>query len=236
MTQDVDNAAREPVVRAKGDLATRLEAMSNDNGLKLPITPGPIFVLLALATGEPDFDVLPEDHACKAAARKLLAACPGGYVITDRADRSIPPRTFGSSYPDNSENRFAYVHVSEQGMVEMVSGELVHEGRGEVVGLGLIEKWIRERDADAMQEAFEALEVDGPIVVTAALLRTRDVKVVSDLTVRPSVGVLHAPYVTVEPRCFSSRLELHAENLNQLVSDLWAEVGRQVRSTQSNGD
>ncbi|HKR38417.1 MAG TPA: hypothetical protein VJU59_01860 [Paraburkholderia sp.] len=231
MTQAFGKAAREPVMRAERELAMRLEAMSKDGGLQLPITPGPLFVLLALATGEADFVVLPDSRACEAAAQELRRARPGGYVISERTGRTFPPRTFGSDYPDNSVPRYAYVHVSEQGMMEIVSGELADKAHGLVVGLGLIEQSIRERDAEAMRAAFEALEVDGPIVVTAALLRTRDAKVSSPGAVSDCVGVLHVPYVTIEPRCFSARVELHAEHLNQLVSDLWTEVGRQVSST-----
>lgn len=233
MTQAFDKAAREPVMRAEHELAMRLEAMSQDGDLQLPITPGPFFVLLALATGEADFVVLPEERACEAAAQELRRAHPGGYVISERARQTFPPRTFGSDYPDNSVSRYAYVHVSEQGMVEIVSGELADIAHGVIPGLGLIEQSIREHDANAMRKAFDALEVDGPIVVTAALLRTRDAKVSLRGAVSDCVGVLHVPYVTIKPRCFSACVELQAENLNQLVSDLWTEAGRQVSSTQS---
>lgn len=228
-TQTFDQHPLDPVQRAERDLTARLKDLHEGDGLQRPITPGPVFVLLAQAIGGLDFDVTPEVGACEAAAKKLREARPGGYYIEDRARRSTP-RTFGSLYPEPNveDDRFAYVHVSVDGMVELVSGEIADASSGLLIGLGLIEKWIQVRDAEAMQAAFEALEADGPIVVAVALLRTQGVEVRSDRTVPAGGGVLQVPYVTIKPRCFDDRSKLDAGGLNTMVGALWTAIVRQA--------
>lgn len=216
--------------KAARELAMRLDAMI-DGGLQMPVKAGPVFVLLALATGHAD-SVRPESVACDAAAQALRRAEPGGYVIAGRTGRTTPPRTFGSDFPDQSVPRYAYVHVAERGMIEIVSGEIIDSAHG-LVGLGAIQKSIREHDAEAMRAAFDALGVDGPIMVAIALLRTRDAKVTFDGATPHRVGVLHVPYVKIEPFGFAARIELEAEKLNRSVSDLWTAVTLQVSAVQN---
>jgi hypothetical protein len=216
--------------KAARELATRLDAMI-DGPLQMPVTVGPVFVLLALATDHADL-VRPESGACDAAAQALRRAEPGGYVISARTRRTAPPRTFGSEFPDRSVPRYAYVHVAERGMIEIVSGEIIDNAHG-LVGFGAIEKSIREHDAEALRAAFVALGVDGPIMVAIALLRTRNTKVSFHGATSHRVGVLHVPYVKIEPFGFAARLELKAEKLNQSISDLWTAVTRQVSAVQN---
>ena len=201
-------------------LVTRLDEMK-DGTLQMPVTFGPVFVLLALATGH-DASVRPVYGACDAAAQALCVAQPGGYVITKQSRRSLPPRTFGSDFPDGAAPRYAYVHVAEHGMVEIVAGGIADNAYG-LVGLGAITKSIREHDAEALRAAFDALGVDGPLMVAVALLRTRGTPVVGGGTPEDA-GVLGASYVTIDPHRFASRLALDAENLNRLVNDLWTKV------------
>jgi hypothetical protein len=203
----------------------------------MPIKPGPAFVLLALPIGEPDYDLVPEDGACEKAARELLSARPGGYDLIDRKSESLPPNTFSSFYPNPnvSINRFAYVHVSDDGMLEMVSGAVAESNSGALVGLGLVKKWIRERDAKAMQTAFEVLEAGGPIVVTVALLRTHGVEVKLMDAVPAVDRVMPVPYVTIQPLCFNDRSAFHADNLASLVDTLWKEIIQQASSAESRG-
>lgn len=237
MTQAFDQAPLDPVRRAERDLAARLDELRGD-GLKLPITPGPVFVLLALATGDADFDVTPDVSIREVAAQKLLSASPGGYYIDKRAPRRSAPCTFGSidPNPNVTGNRFAYVHISGEGMVEMASGEVADASSRALVGLGSIERSIHERDAMAMQAAFEALQDTGPIVVTVALLRTLGVEVRWDSIVPGGRGVLRVPFVKVESHCFPDRSELHARNLNQRVNALWDAAVQQARSqAQASG-
>ncbi|HEX7912497.1 MAG TPA: hypothetical protein VF534_31020 [Paraburkholderia sp.] len=100
----------------------RLDEMK-DGSLRMPVTSGPVFVLLALPLGYEE-SVQPVYGDCDAAAEALCLAQPGGYVIAKRGLRDQPPRTFGSDYPDGMEARFTYVHVSEHGMVDIVAGEI----------------------------------------------------------------------------------------------------------------
>ncbi|HDR8994459.1 TPA: hypothetical protein QDB01_000336 [Burkholderia vietnamiensis] len=232
--QTFDEQPLDPVMRAERDIEARLSELHEGAGLQRPITPGPVFVLLARAVGEPDFDVTPEVGACEAAAKKLCAARPGGYYIDERVRQSTP-RTFGSLYPNPTitEDRFAYVHVSGEGMLELVSGEIADTSTGLVVGLVLIKKWIKDRDAKAMRAAFEALETDGPIVVAVALLRTQGVEVRSRGTVPAGGGVLQVPYVTIKPRCFADRSQVNAKGLNPMVDDLWTAIVQQASSTRA---
>ncbi|WP_157259274.1 hypothetical protein [Burkholderia ubonensis] len=237
MTETLDQTPIHPVKRAELDLTARLAELSEGDGLKMPIKPGPAFVLLAIPIGEPDYDLVPEDGACEKAARELISARPGGYDLIERTSESIPPNTFGSfdPNPNDSINRFAYVHVSDDGMMEMVSGAVAESNSGALVGLGLVEKWIRERDAKAMQTAFEVLEAGGPIMVTVALLRTHDVEVKSMDAVPAVDGVMPVPYVTIQPRCFNDRSALHADNLAPLVDALWKKIIQQASSAESHG-
>lgn len=206
--------------KAVRKLVTRLEEM-RDGTLQVPVTSGPVFVLLALATGHDD-SVRPVSGACDAAAQALCAAQPGGYVITKQSRRSLPARTFGSDFPDGAEPRYAYVHVAEHGMVEIVAAGIA-DNAYRLVGLGAITKSTREHDAEALRAAFEALGVEGPIMVAVALLRTPGAPVMSWAT-RDDAGVLSASYVTINPHRFAARSALDAENLNQLINDLWTKV------------
>ena len=152
-----------------------------------------------------------------ASPRKLDRA-----VITKRSTRSLQSRTFGSDLPDGTGPRYAYVHVAEHGMLEIVSGAIADSALG-LVGLGAITTSIREHDAEALRAAFDGLGVEGPIIVVVALLRTRGTSMVRGAT-PDDAGMFAASHVTIKPRRFTSRLEVDAENLNQLVNDLWTKV------------
>lgn len=235
MLKASDHRLLDPVRRAEHALRERLEEL-NDDGLKLPIKPGPFFVLLAQPTGIPDFDVTYDAKDCEAAARKLLRARPNGYDMSERKLRAMPPNTFGSFDPNPTTtwDRFAYVHVTGDGMVELASGEVADVGSRAIVGLGGLAEGIRTHDAQALQEAFKELGVKGRVVVTVALIRTQGVKVMWNKPI-PSEGVLGASYVTIKPYCFASPSDLSAENLIGLVHDLWTSITRQALPESKNG-
>lgn len=218
-------------MRAERRLAERIDELSKGDGLKLPITPGPVFVLLALAKGGEDFDISLDVGIGEVAAQKLRSARPGGYDISSRAAQSSKPRTFGSidPNPNITLDRFAYVHISDEGMLEVASGAVADMSTRVLVGLGAINQSIQECDAKAMQAAFEALKEDGPIVVSVGLLRTQGVEVRWD-DISNARGVLHEPFVTIKSWCFADRAELHATNLNQRVNALWDVVVQKARS------
>ncbi|WP_109479873.1 hypothetical protein [Paraburkholderia sp. C35] len=235
MPEAFDHRPLDPLRRAEHALRRRLEEL-DDGGLRLPVTPGPFFVLLAQPIGIPDFDVTYGTQECDAAARKLLRARPGGYDISDRKLRFMPPHTFGSVEPNPTTrpDRFAYVHVTEDGLVELASGEVADMGSREIVGLGGIEDEIRKHDAQAIQEAFEELGVEGRVMVTVALLRTGGAKV-RWIEPVPSEGVLGDSHVTIQPRCFATPSDLSDANLIGLVQKLWTTITRQALPVAKNG-
>ncbi|BBA45221.1 MULTISPECIES: hypothetical protein [Burkholderia] len=205
-------------------ISARLDAM-HAGPLQVSVTDGPIFVLLAMASVHAGM-LRPLASDCDDAAKALQRARPNGYVLAESTKVSgftPPPRTFVSDYPDGSAARYAYVHVSERGLVEIVAGELA-DSRRQLVGLGGIEQSIRKYDALALRTAFDALGVRGRIVVTAALLGTQSIRVRSRETVPELDGILDIPCVRIVPRAFASPAQLEVQNLNLMVGDLWAKV------------
>ncbi|MDK1000895.1 hypothetical protein ACO2TQ_40220 [Burkholderia sp. OKR4-1] len=215
--------------KAASLLSARLDAMISGQ-LKVPVTDGPFFVLLAMASCHADM-VRPVLDDCDSAATVLQRAEPNGYVLTKcakRNGRTLPPRTYVSDFPDGPVRSFAYVDVSERGIVEYVAGAVADKTR-RLVGLGGIEHSIEKNDAQVLRDAFNALGVGSHIVVMAALLGTQGAFVTWRGPASEKTGELNAPYVKIPPLPFAAPAALKATDLNWLVRDLWDKVTEQAR-------
>ncbi len=219
----VSSSDNEEVTR---QLSARLDAMLSGQ-LQVPVTPGPVFALLAMAVAHSGM-IRPELSDCKVAAQALQQAEPNGYVISRRTRSALSSRTFASELPDPPDPSYAYVHVSDRGMIELVAGEVADPTHG-LVSLGGIEQSMSHGDAHAVRAAFDALGVGGRIVVVLALLYTQGARVKSRETIPELSGVLDAPIVKIAPRAFAVPAELEPRTLNRLVRNLWAEVTQRVR-------
>lgn len=218
-----------------------LASPAGTGGLIVPLTPRPLFVLLALAEGSKD--IRPSYGWPQDAVNALRSASPGGYAIADRT-KGIPERTYCSAEPYTLGGpRRAYVHIHDDsisgrslnirdadhvaGMIEIACTVPVDPRHG-MTGLhGLKESAVC--DADALQASFMrlGLKPGGPLFVVAALLQIDGTRVsdVNELTGSwELVGTLLTPVVRMMPERIGRLEDLTGPRLTELYSGLWALV------------
>ncbi|ABB08535.1 hypothetical protein Bcep18194_A4941 [Burkholderia lata] len=220
-------------------------ARSGRGGLIVPVTPGPFFVLLALAEGSRD--VRPAHNSSENAVEALRSASPGGHAIANRTSR-MPARTYCFGEPHRlGDPCHAYVHIHDDsfdarrrgvrdsvcvaGMIEIACAMPVDPRYG-ISGLYEFERTAAQ-DANALQVSFDRLGLrpDGPLFAVAALLQVNDLRVtrVSELTNSPEVvGMLRTPVVRMMPQRIEHMKDLTGPRLKEFYSSLWTDIQDKV--------